>query len=37
LADTGPHPWGITDSPARSGDRIIVATIAGSMYAFPLR
>lgn len=35
--DTGAHQWGITGSPARSGDRILVATIAGSLYAFPLR
>ena len=37
FADTGSHQWGITGSPARSGDRIVVATIAGSLYAFPLR
>ena len=37
FADTGAHQWGIVDSPARSGDRILVATIAGSLYAFPLR
>jgi outer membrane protein assembly factor BamB len=37
FADTGAYQWGIAGSPALSGDRILVATIAGSLYAFPLR
>ena len=36
FADTGGHQWGIAGSPARSGDSVIVATIAGSLYAFPM-
>ena len=36
FADGGGHQWGIAGSPARSGDLAIVATIAGSLYAFPL-
>ena len=35
--DTGSHQWGIAGSPVRSGDTILVATIAGSLYAFPMR
>jgi outer membrane protein assembly factor BamB len=37
IADTGGHQWGIAGSPARSGDSVIVATIAGSLFAFPMR
>lgn len=37
FADTGGHQWGIAGSPARSGDSVIVATIAGSLFAFPLQ
>ncbi|MGN6519092.1 MAG: outer membrane protein assembly factor BamB family protein [Dokdonella sp.] len=36
IADGGGHQWGIAGSPARSGDLVIVATIAGSLLAFPL-
>ena len=36
LADAGGHQWGIAGSPARSGELAIVATIEGSLYAFPL-
>jgi outer membrane protein assembly factor BamB len=37
IADSGSHQWGIAGSPAASGDAVIVATIAGSLYAFPMR
>lgn len=37
LADTGGHQWGIAGSPVRDGDRVIVATIEGSLYAFPMQ
>ncbi|MEZ5461891.1 PQQ-binding-like beta-propeller repeat protein [Dokdonella sp.] len=37
LADTGGHQWGIAGSPVRSGDHIIVATIEGSLFSFPLQ
>ncbi|MEO7325930.1 MAG: PQQ-binding-like beta-propeller repeat protein [Dokdonella sp.] len=37
FADSGGYEWGIAGSPARSGDVVIVATIAGSLFAFPLR
>lgn len=37
FADSGGHQWGIAGSPARNGDSVIVATIAGSLYAFPMR
>ena len=37
IADTGGHQWGIAGSPAASGDAVIVATIAGSLYAFPMQ
>jgi hypothetical protein len=37
LADTGGHQWGIAGSPALAGDSVIVATIAGSLLAFPLQ
>lgn len=37
LPDSGGHQWGIAGSPVRDGDRILVATIEGSLYAFPLR
>jgi outer membrane protein assembly factor BamB len=37
LADTGGHQWGIAGSPALAGDSVVVATIAGSLLAFPLR
>jgi outer membrane protein assembly factor BamB len=36
IADTGGHQWGIAGSPALAGDSIVFATIAGSLYAFPL-
>lgn len=36
LADGGGHQWGIAGSPVRSGDLAIVATIEGSLYAFPI-
>ena len=35
--DTGGHQWGIAGSPVRDGDRVIVATIEGSLYAFPVQ
>ena len=37
LPDAGGHQWGIAGSPVRDGDRVIVATIEGSLYAFPLQ
>lgn len=37
LPDTGGHQWGIAGSPALDGDQVIVATIEGSLYAFPRR
>lgn len=37
LADTGGHQWGIAGSPALAGDSVIVATIAGSLLAFPVQ
>jgi outer membrane protein assembly factor BamB len=37
LPDTGGHQWGIAGSPVRDGDRVIVATIEGSLYAFPVQ
>jgi len=37
IADTGANQWGIAGSPAQSGDAVIVATIAGSLYAFPMQ
>jgi outer membrane protein assembly factor BamB len=37
LPDAGGHQWGIAGSPAASGDAVIVATIAGSLLAFPQR
>jgi hypothetical protein len=37
LADAGGHQWGIAGSPVRSDDRVIVATIEGSLYAFPVQ
>ncbi|HJU37983.1 MAG TPA: PQQ-binding-like beta-propeller repeat protein [Tahibacter sp.] len=37
LADTGGHQWGIAGSPALAGDSVVVATIAGSLLAYPLR
>lgn len=37
LADTGGHQWGIAGSPALAGGNVVVATIAGSLLAFPLR
>jgi outer membrane protein assembly factor BamB len=36
LPDTGGHQWGIAGSPARAGDLVLVATISGSLYAFPM-
>jgi len=36
LPDAGGHPRGIAGSPPRSGDLAVVATIDGSLYAFPL-
>lgn len=36
IADGGGHQWGIAGSPARSGDLAIVATIEGSLLAFPI-
>ena len=35
--DTGGHQWGVAGSPVRSGDLVIVATIEGSLYAFPMQ
>ncbi|HET9484497.1 MAG TPA: PQQ-binding-like beta-propeller repeat protein [Xanthomonadales bacterium] len=35
LPDPGAHQWGIAGSPARAGDSILVATIEGSLYAYP--
>jgi outer membrane protein assembly factor BamB len=37
LPDTGGHQWGIAGSPAQSGDAVIVATIAGSLYSFQMK
>ena len=37
IADTGGHQWGIAGSPAQSGDAVIVATVAGSLLAFPMQ
>jgi hypothetical protein len=37
IADTGANQWGIAGSPAQSDDAVIVATIAGSLYAFPMQ
>jgi len=34
--DGGGNQWGIAGSPAASGNAVIVATIAGSLYAFPM-
>lgn len=36
LPDTGGHQWGVAGSPARAGDSVIVATIGGSLLAYPL-
>ena len=36
LPDTGGHQWGIAGSPARAGDVVVVATISGSLLAYPL-
>lgn len=36
LPDSGGHQWGIAGSPVRSGDLVLVATIEGSLLAFPL-
>lgn len=35
LTDTGGHQWGIAGSPALAGDLVLVATIEGSLIAFP--
>ncbi|HQX26276.1 MAG TPA: hypothetical protein PLE37_14980, partial [Pseudomonadota bacterium] len=35
LPDAGGHQWGIAGSPSPDGDQVIVATIEGSLYAFP--
>ncbi len=35
LPDSGGHQWGIAGSPASDGESVIVATIDGSLYAFP--
>jgi len=35
LPDTGGHQWGIAGSPVRAGNLVLVATIEGSLYAFP--
>lgn len=37
IADTGGHQWGIAGSPAMGDGVVVVATIAGSLYGFPLR
>jgi outer membrane protein assembly factor BamB len=37
FADGGGLQWGIAGSPAAAGDAVIVATIAGSLYAFSMR
>jgi outer membrane protein assembly factor BamB len=34
--DTGGHQWGIAGSPAAAGNAVVVATIAGSLYAFAM-
>jgi len=31
------HQWGIAGSPALAGDTVVVATIGGSLYGFPVR
>ena len=35
--DAGGNQWGIAGSPAAAGKSVIVATIAGSLYAFPMQ
>jgi outer membrane protein assembly factor BamB len=35
--DAGGHQWGIAGSPAAAGNAVIVATISGSLYAFPMQ
>lgn len=35
--DTGGHQWGIAGSPAMGDGVVVLATIAGSLYGFPLR
>lgn len=37
IADTGGHQWGIAGSPALAGDTMVVATIAGSLFGYPVR
>ena len=37
IADTGGHQWGIAGSPALAGETVVVATIAGSLFGYPLR
>lgn len=37
LPDTGGHQWGIAGSPAMGAGVVVVATIAGSLYGFPVR
>lgn len=36
LPDTGGHQWGIAGSPVRSGDTVIVSTIEGALFGFPM-
>jgi hypothetical protein len=36
LPDTGGHQWGIAGSPAAAGNAVVVATISGSLLAFPM-
>ena len=36
LPDTGGHQWGIAGSPVRAGDSVVVATIGGTLLAYPL-
>ncbi|HTO58786.1 MAG TPA: PQQ-binding-like beta-propeller repeat protein, partial [Pseudomonadales bacterium] len=36
IADSGGYQWGISGSPARDGNHVIVATVAGSLFAFPM-
>jgi len=36
LPDTGGHQWGVAGSIARAGDTLIVASIEGALYGFPL-
>lgn len=37
MADTGAHQWGIAGSPALAGDTVVVASMSGSLYGFPVQ